>query len=271
MKRLVACVLVLVQPVFAGDSFAEKFAELRKGDDHAEMGKFLDKAAEAEADNPNYYALAGAWWWHESQRVNISTKPSGEGDFSVRDPESGKEVGSISSAGKANPEISAKAVGILGEGARKYPERADIALGLAHVHKEMGKPDKCVETLLALLATAGKDPAALTWTDSGPLPNPAAQFIPEAVQGYTTGLFRKATPETDALCAKLCTAITTAFPEHPFAYNIQAALADTRGDQAEALRLLEVASSKAPNDAAIREVEGESADEGEAAGKPERP
>ena len=172
MKRLIAFVLVLVQSVFAGDSFAEKFAELRKGDEPAEMRKFLDKAAETEADNPNYHALAGAWWWHESQRVSISTKPSEKGDFSIRDQESGEEVGSISSAGKANPELTAKAVAILAEGARKFPERADIALGLAHVHKEMGKPDKCVDTLLALLATAGTDPAALTKC--------ASKYAPEA-------------------------------------------------------------------------------------------
>lgn len=251
MKRLMAFVLVLVQSVVAGDSFGEKFAKLQKEDDTTGMWKFLDKAAETEAGNPDYYAKAGAYWWHQSRAISITTKPSEEGDFSIRDPESGKEVGSIGTTGKLNRELAAKAVGILGEGASKFPVRADIALGLAHVHKEMGKFDKCVDALLALLETAGKDPSALTWMDNGALPNPAAQFIPETVQGYTTGLFRKGTPETDVLCAKLCKAVTAAFPDHPFAYNIQAALADTKGDQAEVLRLLAVASSKAPDDVLI--------------------
>jgi tetratricopeptide (TPR) repeat protein len=115
----------------------------------------------------------------------------------------------------------------------------------------MGLQKECVDTLLGLLETAKKDPKTLRWTANAALPSDAKQFIPEAVQGYSAGLYGADSAEATALCHKLCDAEIAAFPEHPFAYNIKAALASAKGDQDETLRYLKLAHSKAPNDALI--------------------
>ena len=46
-------------------------------------------------------------------------------------------------------------------------------------------------------------------------------------------------------------AVTEAFPDHPYAYNLKAALADATGKPEEALKMLQVAHEKASDDPVI--------------------
>jgi predicted Zn-dependent protease len=115
----------------------------------------------------------------------------------------------------------------------------------------MGSQSECVQTLLKLLAFARKNPELLRWKKNDRVPAEANKFIPEAIQGYSAGLYQSGSAESDALCASLCDATIEAFPDHPFAYNIKAALASAAGKQDDALGLLKTAHSKAPNDPLI--------------------
>jgi len=242
--------LLLIQlPLLASASnYLDEFEKVKKSSNNTKIQRFLDKAATDEKDYPDYYATAGNYWWQLSQSVSITSKSPESGDFSLRDKGSGKEAGSISTVGRVNPNIPKKALDILSEGARRFPERADISLGLAHIQHKMGMHSECVDTLLKLLALSKKNPKSLRWTRNKALPSAPDSFIPEAVQGYSADLYRA---EADALCAKLCDATVAAFPDHPFAYNIKAALATANGEQDEALRFLETASTKAPRDPLI--------------------
>jgi tetratricopeptide (TPR) repeat protein len=252
LVRLLCASLALDAILIANAAdYVEQFEEIKKGGESAKIEQFLAEAAKSEAENPDYYATASNYWWGLSQSLNISTKPTDKGDFSVRDQKTGNEVGSISTLGKADPTLPKKALALLEEGARRFPARADIVLGLAHVQRETGLQADCVNTLLKLLGTAKANPDGLRWTKNGELPSKANEFIPKAVQGYTGRLFKAASPETDALCAKLCDAAIDAFPNHPFAYNMKAALAAAANKPAEALRFLETASEKAPDDTLI--------------------
>jgi|GEM_PF-3469714 len=235
----------------AASDYLDKFERLKKADNGEEMQKFLSGAAESEKANPDYYATAGNYWWQLSQKISITTKPSEGDDFSVRDQKTGKEVGSISSAGQANPEIPKRALNILMEGAKRFPQRADIVLGLASVQHKMRLKKECVDTLLNLLATSKKNPEALRWTKDGHLPSKCQIFIPQAIHHYSANLYNEGNAAADALCAKLCDATIDAFPEHSYAYNIKAAMATARGDKEEALRCLQIASTKAPDDPLI--------------------
>lgn len=235
----------------SAEDFVKNLDRLKKDGDSLIIQNFLDKSAEVEKNNPDYYALAGNYWWGFSQSTSISTKPSVKGDFSLRDQKSGVEVGSISTVGQLNPEIPKKAVSILTEGARLFPQRADIMLGLAYIQNESGMNHECVETLLKLLEFASKNPGDLRWAGNAKLPSEASKFIPEAIQGYSAGFYQRETDEFDALCIKLCDATIQSFPDHPFAYNIKAALAASKGQQGDALKYLETAHSKAPNDPLI--------------------
>ena len=161
MKLLFPALFLLsLAPLYA-DDFSEKFQTLKEAGDQVAVEKFLAEAATAEADNANYYAAAGNYWWGVAGAVTVSPIPEGDfevdpEDFSITDPKTGKKVGSIRAAGKADPEIPKRAVAILSEGARKFPQRADIALGLAYVQKEMGLTEGYVKTLTSLLAEAKK-------------------------------------------------------------------------------------------------------------------
>lgn len=248
---LKALAVVLSCDVATASEFLAEFERLKKAGDSKEIRTFLADSADEEKDNPDYYATAGNYWWGVSRSVSITAKPTEGDDFSVRDQETGEEVGSISTVGQINPEIPKRAVDTLSEGVRRFPHRADIALGLASVRREMGFHKECVDTLLALLEVTRKAPESLRWTRNEPLPSEAGEFIPEAIHGYTATLFQGDTDETDALCVTLCDGIIKAFPEHPFAYNIKAALADSHGKPDEALQYIETAHSKAPGDPLI--------------------
>lgn len=254
MKTL-SPVFVLIQVLLATHTIASdylgEFERLKDSAGNKEIQAFLTKSAKTEQANPDYYATAGNYWWQLSQSVNMTTKPTKGDDFSLRDLESGKEAGSISTLGQTNPEIPKKAINILSEGVHRFPERADIALGLAHVHQKMGAQSECVQTLLKLLAFARKNPESLRWKMNDPLPAAANQFIPEAIQGYSAELYESESAKSDTLCASLCDATIEAFPDHPFTYNIKAALASATGKQDEALGLLKTANLKGPDDPLI--------------------
>jgi tetratricopeptide (TPR) repeat protein len=248
---LLALFQILLATHTLASDYLREFERLKDSANDVEVRAFLTKSAKTEQANPDYYATASNYWWQLSQSVSITSKPTEGDDLSVRDPKSGKEVGSISTLGQANPEIPKRAVNLLEEGVRRFPERADIALGLAHVQQKMGSNSECVQTLINLLEFSRKDPESLRWRKNDRLPTEASQFIPEAVQGYSAGLYQSESEENDMLCGKLCDATIEAFPDHPFAYNIKAALASAAGKQDEALGLLETAHSKAPDDALI--------------------
>ncbi|MEN9534882.1 MAG: hypothetical protein RLZ22_203 [Verrucomicrobiota bacterium] len=254
MKTL-SPLLVIIQAFLATHSVASdylnEFEKLKKSANDPEIRAFLAKSAEAEQANPDYYATAGDYWWQRSQSVTITTKPTEGNDLSIRDQKSGKEVGSISTLGQTDPEIPKKAINILQEGMRRFPERADIALGLAHSQQKMGLNTECIQTLINLLAYARKEPESLRWKKNDRLPKEANQFIPEAIQGYSARLYQSGSAESHSLCKRLCDATIETFPDHPFAYNIKAALASAAGNQDEYLELMKTAHLKAPNDPLI--------------------
>ena len=138
MKYLPPILILLLLSTAYSEDFSSKFAKVKKDENTALIQEFLEKASVSEANNPDYYAIAGNYWWQLACSVNISTKPSEGADLSVTDQKSGKEVGSISTLGQTRPEIPKKALGILSAGATKFPFRADIVLGLASVQKKMG-------------------------------------------------------------------------------------------------------------------------------------
>lgn len=248
MKCLLASFLICT-PLWA--DFREEYqTAIEKGNPEA-TGRMLDRSREKERDNPDYYALASKFWWEQASQLNLSTKPAREGDTSLVDPQTGREVGSITTAGTHNPELAHKALLLTSQGFRRFPERLDLGFGLAWVQFQSGKKDDAIGTILSILRTAKEKPNGLKWTANAPLPKPAATFIPESIHGYTASLFQAKTAHDDSLCRQLCHATIDVFPEHPYAYNMLAALADAAGNKAEALRFLKIAHEKAPNDTLI--------------------
>ncbi|WP_035611759.1 hypothetical protein [Haloferula sp. BvORR071] len=252
MNRLSLLLALIALPFAArADEFSDKFQKLREAGDHEAMVKFLAESETAQAANPNYYALASNYWWRFAEQPNLSTKPANKGEPSIRDPKTGDEVGSISTNADVDPSLRKKARDLTAEGFKRFPQRLDIGFGLAQVQVKTGQEAAAVETLLAVLKVSKEQAADLKWSDDKALPEPAATMVPESIQGYSAPLLEEGNPESEKLCKQLCEATIAAYPEHPFAYNILAALADAKDDSAEVLRLLKLANSKAPKDALI--------------------
>lgn len=246
-----AAALLLLTPALTLADFAEDFKKTRASGDHAAMVKLLDAAAKTEADNPDYYAIASNYWWSFAGEINLSAKPAAKGEPSIRDPETNEEVGSISTNGDLDPSLRKKAVELTGTGLAKFPKRLDIGLGHAHVRFKTGDAKGAVATLRQLLKLAATPGTEFLWTGNAALPGPVDEVLPEAIQGYTAPLFQAETDESDALCKELLDATVAAFPEHPYAYNLLAALADAKGDKDESYRFLKLAAEKAPEDTLI--------------------
>ena len=250
MKLPILTLLALA--VFArADEFSDEFKRIRESKDHGAMVKLLEEGETKQADNANYYALAANYWWSFADQPNLSTKPAKLGEPSIRDPKTDKEVGSISTNGDLDPGLRQRALDLTGQGFEKFPERLDIGFGLAQVQFKMGKKKEAVATLGRILKVSKEKPEELKCGNGEKLPAPAAEMVPESIHGYTVPLFEEGTEESTQLCKELAEATIAAYPEHPFCYNILAAIADTKGDQKEMLRLLKLAHEKAPEDALV--------------------
>jgi tetratricopeptide (TPR) repeat protein len=247
----IICLLISTTLSNANENFTAKFNEISSTNDDQKIQAFIAKSQEAEKNNPEYYVLSANYWWSLSQKTVISTKPPEKDDFSLTDAKTGKVAGSISQVGTTKPDIPQKSVDILVKGTKAFPYRADIAVGLAHIQRALGRYDDSVTTLETLLKTAGSKPEDIRWKNGDKLSEKASKFIPEIISDYSAFFYRRETAIDDKRCERLVKATVSAFPDHPVAYNMLAALAVAHNHNDEALEYLLTAYKKAPDDPII--------------------
>ena len=216
-----------------------------------EVQEFIAKSYEANKANPAYFVASANYYLNASLQPNLSTRPAGPGDYVLADPKTGKAVGSISTSGQVDPALQQKAVTLLAEAHSRFPYRLDIGMGLAYLQRELKEQSKCCSTLIEILKYSPKNTTKLEWNVGGPLPEPASDYIPRLVQGYTSSFFKLDSKEGDELCRKLCNRAIQAYPESPYAYNMLAALSDAHGDKKTTIKYLLIAHQKAPKDALV--------------------
>lgn len=251
--HLLCFIALLLFPARAAEhgDFPMELKSKQAGSNSKEVQEFIAKAYEANKSNPAYFVAAANYYWNTSLQPNLSTKPAGPGDYVLADPKTGKAVGSISTSGQVDSALQQKAIALLAEAHSRFPYRLDIGMGLAYLQRELKEQSKCCSTLLEILKYAPKNTAKLEWKDASPLPEPAAEYIPRLMQGYTSSFFKLDTKEGDELCRKLCTRLTQVYPESPYAYNMLAALSDAHGDKKATIKYLLIAHQKAPRDALV--------------------
>jgi tetratricopeptide (TPR) repeat protein len=250
---LLCFIAFFLSPAFAAESgdFPMELKSRQAASSSKEVQDFITKSYEANKSNPAYFVAAANYYWSLSQQTNLSTKPAGPGDFVLADPKTGKAVGSISTSGQVDPALQQKSIALLTEAHSRFPYRLDIGMGLAYLLREVRAQPKCCSTLLDILKYAPKNASKLEWKDGGPLPEPAGEYIPRLMQGYTSSFFKLDTKEGDELCRRLCQRLIQAYPESPFAYNMLAALSDAHGDKKSTIKYLLAAHQKAPKDALV--------------------
>jgi len=235
-----------------GADFFAQFEEVKSKKDVQAAEQFLADSYEANKADPEYFVVAANYWWNLGNEVRISTAPTKPGGFAITDPKTGKEVGSIGSFADTHPEFREKAISLLSEATTAFPQRADIALGLAYIQRESGKDDDCVQTLNAFLDRIVEHSTRdLTWKKDGKFPEAPDKFLPESIHPHATAFYRAETKEGDARCRTLLDHLIRAFPDHPYAYNLMAALCRSQNDDAGCLRYLKTAYEKNPKDTIV--------------------
>jgi tetratricopeptide (TPR) repeat protein len=251
MKRalyFMVCLLIAVPLSYAKEDFSTRFNEISSANDDQKIQDFLAENEGLEKNNPEYYVISANYWWSLSQKTIISPKKPEKDDLSLTDTKTGKVAGSISQVGTVNPDIPQKAISVLTKGTKAFPYRADIAVGLAHIQRELGRYDDSVTTLESLLKTAGNNTEDLRWKNGNKLSEKASKFIPEIISDYSAFYYKRGTEIDDQRCERLVRATASAFPDNPIAYNMLAALAVAHNHNDEALAYLLTAYKKDPND-----------------------
>lgn len=249
MKALlvIVCLALSVVSVRA-ESFAKELKKKAETESPKEVEKFIAESREANQNDPAYYVASANYWWGVAKEPYMSTKPPTGDDLVIADQKTGEAVGSFSTTGKANPEVPQKAIDLLTEGYKRFPQRLDIGMGLAYMLRDENRQAECFKVLESVLTNSAKHRSELRWKDGGPLPKPAEVYIPELMNGYTAWFYQLETPEGNELSRRLCESVIAAYPDHPYAYNILAALSMAKKDDKSAVGYLQTGLSKDPDD-----------------------
>lgn len=244
--RTIALALLAAWPLRASD-YASELWKLASSESAANVAKFIEASYAANKSDPSYYAASANYWWKQAQELSVSTQPAEPGGIMITDPETGNEVGSVSSA-PLNPRYAANAIKLLRAGYKQFPYRVDFGIAQANMLRATGKEKECVEVLKQVLRNSTANPSALRWEDGAALPEPPGEFVPILMQEYTWGYYESDTPEGRRLGRTLCEAIIRAYPDHVYAYNVLGGIYKDEGDDAASLKYFAMAHEIAPDD-----------------------
>ncbi len=247
--RSIALLCVVSGNCLAG--FTEDFDAAKKKGPEA-VAQIQTSYSQSESENPDFYIKLANYWFKLSQEILISTKPAAKSDFVVSDQTTGKEVGSISHQGTADPKLAEKAPALLSEAAKKFPKRIDIALGLAYCLRQENRLSEGVEVMLGLIDGYRKAPDSFSDKKGNPLSaQEAGKIIDNAAYDTTVELYELKNPEASKCSEKLALATAEAFPKDPRSPNLIAALAIRANDLKRAITWLEKAHAIDPSDSLV--------------------
>jgi len=240
------------QLLFAKDFATQLKAMQEAGKRSEEIQAFIEKSADSNRDNPAYYIATANYWWQAAQSLSITDKPAEDNDLVVADSKTGKAVGSISTTGVNNPEIPQKAIDLLVEAHKRFPRRLDIAWGLVDLQFAQKQYKPCLQTCLGIIriAQSVKNKPFLTANDK-PIKEPLDKLIPERLQRTNAAFYRAETKEADECLVILSKAIISAYPKHPYAYNILGAFYGANNDIPKCIEYLAKAHEIVPDDVLI--------------------
>ncbi|MGI4870465.1 MAG: hypothetical protein ACRYFX_04720 [Janthinobacterium lividum] len=178
----------------------------------------------------------------------LSTKPAGGGEFSIQDPKTGQEVGSIGEGGY-NPLRVKQAMTELRKGLALAPNRLDIRFGLAKAAEMLGDAPQQYQILSEALAwrqSAQGQP--WRWRDGAALPAPEADFIARSLEEYMVPYWQSGTTEGYQRGLALSELLLKYYSNSPLGYfNKGNYYAFTQQD-AEAYKWFAQADQRNPND-----------------------
>ena len=167
-----------------GPGFRAQYRALVRQNKLPEARAVVERWEKAQPQDPDVYVAGFNLLLSDASGLAVSGKPAAGGEFSIKDPETGQEVGSIGGGGY-NPAKVQQAMAVLRKGLALAPDRLDIRFGLAKAAEYLGDPAQQYQILSAALAwrqaAAGRP---WRWRDGGALPGPEARFVPATLEEY---------------------------------------------------------------------------------------
>ena len=234
----------------APESYRKRFEALDEKKDHLGAEKLLAEWLAKAPDDPAAYVDGANHYFNRSRDVPlvISSAPAEGGGVALKSDATGKNAGSIN-PGKPDEALARRAVDLLRQATKRFPQRLDIWFGLAYLQQEGQDWDGELATLRAAVVEALARPAALRWEEGAPLPAPPDRFVPETLHEYAAfQLQQRRGADAEAGAAAIATLATESYPRHPYAFNLLAVIHQAKGDLRGALDYAEKAHALAPDD-----------------------
>lgn len=206
---------------------------------------------------PEYWIAAGNVWHEVARRTVVedgSRKPglytAGKkipNGFMLRERKSGKSAGTIRFLEVFDDANQRRAYGALEEATRRFPERLDIAVGLAYLHREAKDFTGEVAALRAMVAQARALTQAPLWGKQ-PFRGTAEALCLSMLNQYAVEHYQAAQEEAAKAIGELTVEL---FPDKPHGYNLISHYHFDRGDYQTDKTWLNKALEHAPDDSLI--------------------
>ena len=249
-NSVIVITFVLASATHAVDQeYAARYNELRqqKAPD-AQIEPLLNEWRTQKPDDPDAWINSANYYFNQRQTM-ISTKKPGKGDFGLTNAKTGKTAGSISF--EQDPASIKRAVELLDQATKKFPDRLDIWCGLAFIQQESSNFDGEFETLKNMVAYAHEHSAALKWLKGENLPTTPDQFIPDKLHSYGIYYEKKENPRDDKRFLQIAMFSAEQYPNHPYAPNDVAVYYSIQKDNTKTREWLEKANKVDPKDTLV--------------------
>lgn len=229
-------------------SFREKYQALMRQGKAKEAQAVVGQWEKAQPQDPDLYVAKFNLILSGAEVLNVSTKPAQSGEFSITDPKTGKEVGSLGDGGY-NPLKVQQAMDVLRKGLALAPDRLDIRFGLAKAAELKHDPAQQLEILreaLAWRASAAGKP--WRWRDGSALPAPETEFVAGSLEEYMVPYWQSETAEGYRHGLALTELLLTYYPDSSLGYFNKGNYYAFTDNSREAYTWFAQADKRNPND-----------------------
>jgi Tfp pilus assembly protein PilF len=201
----------------------------------------------------NYYARAGSLpiQVYAGERNDRNVEPNHGSAYQLTKPGTTEPVGILDARPRHSEESLRLAVGRLQDAVTTYPQRADIWMGIAHVQLMQQDHDAALETLSRYAQYAHDHAGKMLWRYDEPLKEKMSEFIPGKLHSYAVQGMDEETTAGREFLLKVARLAQRLYPQHPYAYNDEAAYYNYMEDDAQVLKCLARALEVRPKDALV--------------------
>jgi tetratricopeptide (TPR) repeat protein len=190
MKKTFHLFLFLINSaVLFGQNNYEKFKELYKKKDTANIIALFAEWEKTKPDEPELYTAAIYFYFSTSQQelISLDAEQKSKESLLLKDS-TGKVTGYLNSSTRFNPEKVSKAVLYATKGIERFPDRLDIRFGKCYLLLQTGLYDDLVKEIIKTVEYSRVNHNKWLWGDNKPLENAEGALL-ETVQSYLKDIY----------------------------------------------------------------------------------